>query len=253
MSAFKVVIPARYGSQRLPGKPLLDIGGKPMIRHVFERACESGAEDVVIATDDVRIEDAVRRFSDRVYLTSTEHASGTDRIAEVVSSLRWGEDTVVVNLQGDEPLMPPALLAQVAETLVSHGEADMATLAVPLVSPDQLFDTHTVKVVTDRRGYALYFSRATIPWNRDLFAPDVQPQAEWLHGIHRHLGIYAYRAGFLRSYARLHVSAIEQMESLEQLRVLWNGGRIAVDIAIDAPPAGVDTAHDLARVIEALG
>ena len=158
----------------------------------------------------------------------------------------------MVTLQGDEPLMPPALLSQVAEALIVHERADMATLAVPLAETEQQFDSHTVKVVTDRDGYALYFSRATIPWNRDLFAADAPPQPEWLHGIHRHLCIYAYRAGFLAGYARLHVSAIEQMESLEQLRVLWNGGRIAVDIAVDAPPAGVDTAEDLARVMRAL-
>ena len=252
MSAFKVVIPARYGSQRLPGKPLLDIGGKPMIQHVFERACESGAEEVVIATDDARIEDAVRRFSNRVYLTSTEHASGTDRIAEVVSSLRWEENTVVVNLQGDEPMMPPALLAQVAQALIAHGNADMATLAVPLSEPDQLFDHNVVKVVVDRNGYALYFSRATIPWKRDVFEPGIAARASWLDGVHRHLGIYAYHAEFLAGYATLPVSPIERMESLEQLRVLWNGGRIAVDVSTHAPPAGVDTAEDLARVVAAL-
>ena len=252
MTAFKVVIPARYASQRLPGKPLLDIAGKPMIRHVYDRACESGAEEVVIATDDARIEAAAGQFTDRVCMTSSEHTSGTDRIAEVVRILQWPDDTVVVNLQGDEPLMPPALLSQVAETLESHAESDMATLAVPLTDPDQLFDTNAVKVVADRNGYALYFSRATIPWKRDLFEPGVAVQTPWLEGVYRHLGIYAYRAGFLGGYAGLPVSPIERMESLEQLRVLWNGGRIAVDVAALTPPAGVDTAEDLARVIEAL-
>lgn len=252
MTDFRVVIPARYASQRLPGKPLMDIAGRPMIQHVYERARESGAQEIVIATDDERIRDAAQRFTENVCMTSPRHASGTDRIAEVVETLGWPADTVVVNLQGDEPLMPPALLSQVAEALIVHDQADMATLAVPLTETEQLFDSHTVKVVSDRDGYALYFSRATIPWHRDLFATNGTPRPEWLHGIHRHLGIYAYRAGFLAGYARLHVSAIEQMESLEQLRVLWNGGRIAVDIAIDAPPAGVDTAEDLARVMRAL-
>jgi 3-deoxy-manno-octulosonate cytidylyltransferase (CMP-KDO synthetase) len=252
MTDFRVVIPARYASQRLPGKPLMDIAGRPMIQHVYERALESGAQEIVIATDDERIRVAAQRFTERVVMTSPRHASGTDRIAEVVEILGWPAETVVVNLQGDEPLMPPALLSQVAAALIVHEQADMATLAVPLTETEQLFDSHTVKVVTDRAGYALYFSRATIPWNRDLFAAGGAPQPEWLHGVHRHLGIYAYRAGFLAGYARLHVSAIEQMESLEQLRVLWNGGRIAVDIAIDAPPAGVDTAEDLARVMRAL-
>ncbi len=249
MSDFKVVIPARHGSQRLPGKPLLEIVGKPMIQHVFERAKESGAADVVIATDDPRIQDAVGRFTDRVCMTSTEHASGTDRIAEVVATLEWPDETVVVNLQGDEPLMPPELLSQVAKTLLAHEHSEMATLAVALTEPAQLFDPSVVKVVTDRNGYALYFSRAAIPWKRDLFDASAPPRQDWLDGIHRHLGIYAYRAGFLARYGSLPVSPIERMESLEQLRVLWNGGRIAVDIAAGAPPAGVDTAEDLARVI----
>ena len=253
MALFNVVIPARYASQRLPGKPLLDIGGKPMIRHVYERACASGAAQVVIATDDPRIQAAAGAFTDAVCMTSSAHASGTDRIAEVVRQLGWPDDTVVVNLQGDEPLMPPALLGQVAETLVSHVDADMATLAVPLDAPEQLFDTNTVKVVSDRHGYALYFSRAPIPWKRDQFVKDAEPQASWLEGMYRHLGIYAYRAGFLAGYAGLPASPIERMESLEQLRVLWNGGRIAVDVVEDAPPAGVDTAEDLARVVAALG
>lgn len=252
MAAFKVVIPARYASQRLPGKPLLDIAGKPMIQHVYERARESGADDVVIATDDERIRLATSTFTDRICMTSGAHNSGTDRIAEVVGQLGWADDTVVVNLQGDEPLMPPALLNQVASALVSHPDSDMATLAVPLSATQQLFDSNVVKVVTDRKGYALYFSRATIPWKRDLFVAGQSAQPDWLDGVYRHLGIYAYRAGFLHGYANLPVSPIERMESLEQLRVLWNGGRIAVDVANSAPPAGVDTAEDLARVVEAL-
>ena len=248
MTAFNVVIPARYASQRLPGKPLLPIAGVPMIEHVYRRACESGANDVVIATDDERIREAASRFTDRICMTSANHASGTDRIAEAVRQLGWPDDVIIVNLQGDEPLMPPGLLAKVAETLESHPDADMATLAVPLNDPDQLFDINSVKVVADRSGYALYFSRATIPWKRDIYHSDQPAQAAWLEGVHRHLGIYAYRAGFLAGYAALPVSPIEQMESLEQLRVLWNGGRIAVDFVDAAPPAGVDTAEDLARV-----
>ncbi len=248
MAGFNVVIPARYASQRLPGKPLLEIAGTPMIEHVFRRARESGANDVVIATDDERIRKAASRFTDRICMTASNHASGTDRIAEAVRQLGWPDDMIVVNLQGDEPLMPPGLLATVAHTLESHADADMATLAVPLNDPDQLFDTNSVKVVADRYGYALYFSRATIPWKRDTFTNDRPPEAAWLDGVHRHLGIYAYRAGFLAGYAALPVSPIEQMESLEQLRVLWNGGRIAVEFVDRAPPAGVDTAEDLTRV-----
>ncbi len=252
MASFSVVIPARYASQRLPGKPLVDIAGKPMIQHVYERALESGAEDVVIATDDQRIEQAAAAFGGNVCMTSAEHSSGTDRIAEVVSLKGWSDDTIVVNLQGDEPLMPPSLLAQVADSLIDHPDADMATLAVALSETHQLFDTNTVKVVGDGRGYALYFSRATIPWKRDQFDMSKEPKGEWMEGIYRHLGIYAYRAGFLSGYASLPVSPIERMESLEQLRVLWNGGRIALDVAQEAPPAGVDTAEDLKRVIAAL-
>ncbi len=252
MTAFNVVIPARYASQRLPGKPLLPIAGLPMIEHVFRRARESGADEVVIATDDERIREAASAFTDRVCMTSADHASGTDRIAEAVHRLGWPDDQIVVNLQGDEPLMPPGLLTAVAETLEAHPDADMATLAVPLSEPDQLFDTNSVKVVADKSGYALYFSRATIPWKRDTFRSDQPAQAAWLEGVHRHLGIYAYRAGFLAGYAALPVSPIEQMESLEQLRVLWNGGRIAVQFVDRAPPAGVDTAEDLARAAAVL-
>lgn len=248
VNGFNVVIPARYGSQRLPGKPLREIAGKPMIQHVFERAQSSGAQQVVVATDDVRIEQAVRRFAGAVCMTSTDHTSGTDRIAEVVESLGWSPDTVVVNLQGDEPLMPPALLREVAVTLGTHARAEMATLAVPLSAAEQLFDANTVKVVTDREGYALYFSRATIPWKRDQFEPSQAVEPAWLAGMHRHLGLYAYRAGFLSEYSSLSAAPIEQMESLEQLRVLWHGGRIAVAVIDEAPPAGVDTADDLARV-----
>lgn len=252
MADFSVVIPARYKSQRLPGKPLIEIGGKPMIEHVFARASESGAERVVIATDDERIRDCAIGFGAQVCMTSTQHTSGTDRIAEVVRQLDWPDDTRVVNLQGDEPLMPPALLRRVAVTLERHGDADMATLGVPLVDPEQLFDTNSVKVVADRAGYALYFSRAAIPWKRDVFDPALPPTDAWLAGVYRHLGLYAYRAGYLAGYASLPVSPLEQFESLEQLRVLWNGGRIAIDFVDDAPPAGVDTGEDLQRVAAAL-
>ncbi len=248
MAAFNVVIPARYGSLRLPGKPLREIAGRPMIQHVYQRARDSGAEEVVIATDDQRIAAAARQFADQVCMTAAEHASGTDRIAEVVRLFKWPDDTVVVNLQGDEPLMPPSLLSQVAEALVSHPAAEMATLATPLCDSGQLFDTSVVKVVMDRCGHALYFSRAAIPWKRDLFDSTRPPTVDWLEGVHRHLGIYAYRAGFLAGYAALPISPLERMESLEQLRVLWNGGKIAVELADAAPPAGVDTAEDLARV-----
>ena len=224
-----------------------------MIQHVFERALASGAEQVVIAVDDERVEAVVRGFTDQVCMTADDHVSGTDRIAEVVATMGWSSEAVVVNLQGDEPLMPPALLSQVAGTLASHPAADVATLSAPLSAPEQLFDTNTVKVVSDRGGYALYFSRATIPWQRDRFDPAATVENDWLSGMYRHLGIYAYRAGFLAGYAQLEEAPIEAMESLEQLRVLWNGGRIAVAVAESVPPSGVDTADDLARVSAILG
>ena len=249
---FRVVIPARYASQRLPGKPLLDIGGRPMIAHVYQRARESNALEVVVATDDERIAAAARGFGAEVCLTSADHASGTDRIAEVARLRGWEDDAVIVNLQGDEPLMPPTLLRQVARALLEHPAAAMATLAAPLHENAQLFDPNTVKVVLDRDGYALYFSRATIPWHRDLYRAGTAPEPGWREGVLRHLGIYAYRAGFLAGYASLPPSPLERIESLEQLRVLWNGGRIAVDVTVEAPPAGVDTADDLERVRAAL-
>jgi len=248
-----VVIPARFGSQRLPGKPLLDIGGKPMVQHVYERAQSAGAEQVLIATDDPRIESAVRSFTDDVLLTSPDHASGTDRIAEVVAAEEWPEETIVVNLQGDEPLMPPELLEQVARTLIAHPLAEVATLSAPITEPRQLFDPNVVKVVSDAQGYALYFSRASIPWRRGVFDREKPPQPDWLSGMQRHIGLYAYRAGFLAGYARLDEAPIERMESLEQLRVLWHGGRIAVAEASAEPPAGVDTEADLVRVRAVLG
>ena len=223
-----------------------------MIQHVYERAVASGAEQVIVATDDRRIADAVASFSGDVCMTASSHTSGTDRIAEVAASYRWPAETIVVNLQGDEPLMPPALLGEVAGVLSDHPAAEVSTLAVPMDAPEQLFDPNTVKVVTDRAGYALYFSRAPIPWHRDRFDITAQPESDWLTDMHRHLGIYAYRAGFLSDYARLEAAPIEAMESLEQLRVLWHGGRIAVGVASTTPPAGVDTPSDLERVAAVL-
>lgn len=199
MTSFKVVIPARYASTRLPGKPLRDIGGKPMIQHVHERAVESGAEQVVIATDDSRIAQRVAEFGGEVCLTAANHLSGTDRIAEVVSRYQWSADEIVVNLQGDEPDMPAALLRQVALDMQDHPDAVMTTLSAGLSDRAQLFDSNVVKLVTDAKGYALYFSRAPIPWDRDRF---VDPQAlpERVEGYARHIGLYAYRAGFLARY-----------------------------------------------------
>ncbi len=240
---YHVVIPARFASTRLPGKPLLKIAGQPMIRHAWERARQSAAARVVVATDDPRIAEAVHAFGGEVCLTATDHQSGTDRIAEVVECMAWDEGTLVVNLQGDEPLMPPALLDRVADTLHAHPNAVMATLGVPLCAED-VFDSNVVKLVTDRHGMALYFSRAPIPWKRGCFEQgEASPE-----GMYRHLGIYAYRAGFLQRYLDWLPAPIEQDEALEQLRVLWAGERIAVGIVDEPPPAGVDSRDDYERI-----
>lgn len=244
---FKVVIPARYASSRLPGKPLLELAGEPMLRHVHRRALESGADEVVIATDDARIREVAEGFGAEVCMTGADHQSGTDRIGEVAAQCGWADDTLVVNLQGDEPLMPPQLLRQVGADLAAFPEADVATLCTRIHTAAELFDPHAVKVVMDRAGYALYFSRAAIPWDRDAFSisrDELAPGSEHF----RHLGIYAYRAGFLRRYGVLEACPPERMESLEQLRVMWHGGRIHVTEASVLPGPGVDTEADLERV-----
>jgi 3-deoxy-manno-octulosonate cytidylyltransferase (CMP-KDO synthetase) len=252
VTAFRVVIPARYASTRLPGKPLVEIAGRPMLQHVWQRAVESGAGETVVATDDPRVEAAARAFGAEACLTSPSHQSGTDRIAEVAERYGWPDDAIVVNLQGDEPTMPPALLRQVAGSLAGHPDAAIATLAVPVLGRDELFDPNVVKVVADRAGYALYFSRAPIPWHRGSF-PD--PTGALPPGVAfwRHLGLYAYRAGFLRRFVGWPPAPVETCEALEQLRALWQGERIHVGLAAEAPGAGVDTPEDLERVRRLLG
>jgi 3-deoxy-manno-octulosonate cytidylyltransferase (CMP-KDO synthetase) len=244
---FHVIIPARYAATRLPAKPLLDIGGKPMLQHVVERAQESGAASVTVATDDTRIETAVKAFGGSVCMTAEHHRSGTERLAEAAVKLGFADEDIVVNLQGDEPLMPPRLLSQVAHILEGDHGADMSTLCTRIHTAAELFDPHVVKVVMDRRGNALYFSRAVIPWDRDAFAVTTEELPE--QAVHyRHLGIYAYRVGFLESYVKQDSCELERMESLEQLRVLWHGGRIHVAEAQVMPGPGVDTLEDLERV-----
>jgi len=250
--SFSVIIPARFAATRLPGKPLLDIVGKPMIQHVFERAKESGASRIVIATDDAHIEQAARGFGAETCLTSKEHQSGTDRIAEVVEKLQLDDEHIVVNLQGDEPLMPAAVIHQVAENLAECTDASMSTVCTPITTSAELFDPHVVKVVKDRAGLALYFSRASIPWDREAFANTAEVLPD--NGEHfRHIGLYAYRAGFLRDYAQWSPCPLEQTESLEQLRALWHGHRIHVAEAVEVPQAGVDTEKDLNLVRAVLG
>ncbi|HET8817318.1 MAG TPA: 3-deoxy-manno-octulosonate cytidylyltransferase [Pseudidiomarina sp.] len=247
--SFTVIIPARYASSRLPGKPLAMIGDKPMIQRVYERAAAAGAAEVIVATDDQRIVAAVETFGGRAMLTSAHHQSGTERIAEVIDYLAIADDHIVVNVQGDEPFIPPEIIRQVADNLANQKQAQMATLAVPIHSLDEVLSPHAVKVVTDVNGYALYFSRAPIPYERDGLS---QNKLAALADYRRHIGIYAYRAGFVWRYVDWEPSPLEQIESLEQLRVLWYGERIHVAEAIATPPAGIDTPADLVRANQQL-
>ncbi len=246
--SFYAVIPARYASTRLPAKPLLEIAGKPMIQHVYERACESAARDVVIATDDERIATAAKRFNARVCLTSPTHQSGTDRLQEVATQLALNETEIVVNVQGDEPLIPAAVINQVAANLADVPEASVATLCEPIHTYADFLNPNIVKVVSDHRGRALYFSRAPIPWPRDHFAQEgVNTLPETLP-CRRHIGIYAYRVGLLNGFVQWPPAPLELIESLEQLRVLWQGAMIHVADACAPVPGGVDTLNDLQRV-----
>ncbi|AXW88159.1 3-deoxy-manno-octulosonate cytidylyltransferase [Lonsdalea britannica] len=241
---FTVIIPARFASSRLPGKPLADINGKPMVVHVMERAQESGAERVIVATDHPDVEQVIRQAGGEVCLTSPDHSSGTERLAEVIERYRLPDDEIIVNIQGDEPMIPPVIVRQVAENLAGS-RAGMATLAVPIVGSEDVFNPNAVKVVRDAEGYALYFSRAPIPWDRERFAQSKENVGD--HFL-RHIGIYAYRAGFVRRYVSWAPSELEKIELLEQLRVLWYGEKIHVDVAKAIPSVGVDTPEDLARV-----
>ncbi|WP_435929726.1 3-deoxy-manno-octulosonate cytidylyltransferase [Dryocola sp. BD613] len=242
--SFVAIIPARYSSTRLPGKPLKDINGKPMVVHVLERARESGAERIIVATDHEEVARAVEAAGGEVCMTRADHQSGTERLAEVIEKCGFGDETVIVNVQGDEPMIPPVIIRQVAENL-ANSQAGMATLAVPIHSAEEAFNPNAVKVVMDAQGYALYFSRATIPWDRDRFARSREKIGDTFL---RHIGIYGYRAGFIRRYISWAPSQLEQIEMLEQLRVLWNGEKIHVAVAKAIPGTGVDTPEDLERV-----
>lgn len=245
-TALRIVIPARYASTRLPGKPLVDIAGLPMIVRVAAAATRAAAQGVWVATDDQRIAAVVRQHGFEALMTRADHASGTDRIAEVAEQLQWHDDDIVANVQGDEPLLDPALVEAVAAALRSDPGAAMATAAHPLTSAAEFFNPNVVKVVCDARGRALYFSRAPIPWDRDGFAG----RREALPGApaQRHIGLYAYRVSFLRRFGQLAACPLESSEALEQLRALWHGFAIQVVSVGEAPPAGVDTPEDLERV-----
>jgi 3-deoxy-manno-octulosonate cytidylyltransferase (CMP-KDO synthetase) len=235
-----VVIPARYASTRFPGKVLADIHGKPMLQHVYERACASGATEVIIATEDTRVEEAAKKFGAAVFMTSPDHVSGSDRIAEVAVKLEWKDSTIIVNVQGDEPVIPPDNIAQVAANLARH-KVEMASLRTPIVDAADAGNPNVVKVVVDAADMALYFSRALIPYRRDTDGAPVQH--------YRHIGLYAYRNVFLQHYTRTPPVPLEEAEKLEQLRALWLGARIHVAVAHTASGAGVDTPEDLAHIL----
>ena len=244
--SFTVIIPARYASSRLPRKPLADIAGKPMIQHVWEKSQQAGANRVIIATDHEEIEQVAKAFGAEVCMTSTEHNSGTERLSEVIEKMAIADDEIIVNVQGDEPLIPPVIIQQVAQNLAEN-QVNMATLAVKLETKEELFNPNCVKVVTDQKGMALYFSRAAIPFARDHFA-DCNDAFVASQSYLRHIGIYAYRAKFVNQYIRWQPTVLEKLESLEQLRALWYGEKIHVELAKEAPQVGVDTLEDLERV-----
>lgn len=247
LMSYRVVIPARYSSLRLPGKPLRLLAGKTMLEHVYHRACQSGAEDVIIATDDPRIDEAAKSFNAHVCLTADTHTSGTERLAEVVSVCAFDDNDIIVNLQGDEPLMPVACIEQVAQALQDNPQAQVSTLCARIHKSEEIFDPHIVKVVRDKNETALYFSRAPIPWFQGKFdqrPAELSEQAEH----YRHIGLYAYRAGYIKTYVNQSPAMMETVESLEQLRVLWHGGKIIVPEAVAVPGPGVDTEEDLKKV-----
>ncbi|MHB1950936.1 MAG: 3-deoxy-manno-octulosonate cytidylyltransferase [Acidiferrobacteraceae bacterium] len=244
----KIIIPARYTSSRLPGKVLLDVAGKTLLERVYACAARSGAGDIVIATDDTRVSDAAEGFGAVVCRTSARHTSGTERIAEAIEHLNIPDDEIVINLQGDEPLMPPPLIAKVAQALAADAEAVAATAATRIADRESFLDPDVVKVVCDRRGRALYFSRAPIPWPARHRPAAAEPGTGPAPGALRHIGLYAYRAGFIRRYAGWDPSPIERIEVLEQLRVLWYGAPMVVFETDTPPPPGVDTPDDLERV-----
>ena len=248
---YSIVIPARYAATRLPGKPLREIAGKSLLQHVYECAQRTQAQQIIIATDDERIRQTAIGFGADVCMTSGDHQSGTQRINEVIRVRCIADDEIIVNLQGDEPLMPATCIQQVAELLETNPDAHMATLATAITHPDDVFDSNIVKVVLNKHGRALYFSRASIPWQRGSYE---HHRADHIaHGsCLRHIGIYGYRAAYIKEYVSLPASPLETLESLEQLRVLWHGGTIVVGHAVEIPGPGVDTEQDLAKVSQLL-
>lgn len=247
--SFTVVIPARYGSSRFPGKPLALIDGKPMIQHVVERAKEAGADTIIVATDDERIQNVVAGFA-KVCMTSVNHQSGTERIAEVVEKEGIDSATIVVNVQGDEPFIPAENIRQVADNLANAPQCHMATLSTPIESVEDVFNPNIVKVLVNEKGESIYFSRSPIPFERDHMMAN--PQSANTSLYKRHIGIYAYRAQYIKQYVAYAPSSLEQIESLEQLRAIWYGDKIHCEVAIAQPPVGIDTPEDLERLLKTI-
>jgi 3-deoxy-manno-octulosonate cytidylyltransferase (CMP-KDO synthetase) len=245
---FKVVIPARYASTRLPGKPLLPIAGKAMILHVCARADEAGADEIIVATDNQKILDVVNDAGFKAVMTREDHNSGTERISEVADICAWDDDQIIVNLQGDEPLLPPQYISEVAQALAVQQQAGIATLAAAIQHSEEIFNSNVVKVVLNKQGYALYFSRAPIPWDRDAFNQENNPTLSKKIQYLRHIGLYAYTVGFVKRYISWRASPLETVEMLEQLRILWHGESVLVVKVPEMPEGGVDTAEDLQRV-----
>lgn len=248
---YKIVIPARYASSRLPGKPLIELAGKPMIQHVYERALATGVQDIVVATDDERIQQAALAFGAEVVMTSPEHENGTERIAEVAQIKGWDQDAVIVNLQGDEPLIPQSLIELTAQGLIENPEAGMSSICTPIQSDADVFNPNVVKVVLNKDNFALYFSRASIPWDRDQYQHDKMQKTDKIP-VYRHIGMYGYRVSFLQQYSQMTACALEATEALEQLRALWYGVKIHMGIIEQAPAHGVDTLEDAKRVEQLL-
>ena len=251
LSDYKIVIPARFGSSRLPGKPLIELAGKPMIQHVYERAVETGVSDIVIATDDQRIFDAAQSFGAKVVMTKESHENGTERIAEVAFKMGWQDEAVIVNLQGDEPLIPRSLVELTASGLLNNPEAGMSSLCTLIDHAEDAFDPNVVKAVLDNQGFAMYFSRASIPWDRDAYA-NGSDEVTKIAPVYRHIGMYGYRVSFLKQYTEMQPTALEQAECLEQLRALCYGVKIHMSVIDEPPGHGVDTHDDVARVEQLL-
>jgi len=250
MTDFHVVIPVRYASSRLPGKPLVDIAGKPMVQHVYEKASQSKAKSIIIATDDERVSTVAKKFGAKVCMTATSHQSGTDRIAEASELLNLDEEEIIVNIQGDEPLIDPEIINQAADDLDRNEFAEVCTLCEPIKEAKEIFDPNIVKIILDQDGYALYFSRAPIPWNRNKFNLEKQNYSEpvMFDCYYRHVGIYAYKVNFLREYTTWQPCMLEIVERLEQLRMLFHGVNIFVGLAKGKTGIGVDTLEDLDKV-----